>query len=197
MSKYKKIVSILIIINIIIGLYIVLFMKTAPIYTLQQYAEKMGYFDSYRDIKIMYFDNYNLLKEKYKGEIDTTYVLTTYTNLVEKYFDKLNQDIEDIKYENIAEYYKNNISEIQLNVGITEEEDFEILVETLKKHNITQEKYSGGRLIENSIIEKDTYITFLLEIDYENITIKFNVYISNKDNLEEPIIKFIPVKEEL
>ena len=57
-------------------------MKKTPIYTLQQYAEQMGYFDSYRDIKIIYFDNYNFLKEKYKGEIDTTYVLTTYTNLI-------------------------------------------------------------------------------------------------------------------
>ena len=63
MSKYKIIVCILILINIIMGIYIMFFMKKTPIYTLQQYAEQMGYFDSYRDIKIIYFDNYNFLKE--------------------------------------------------------------------------------------------------------------------------------------
>lgn len=197
MSKYKIIVCILILINIIMGIYIMFFMKKTPIYTLQQYAEQMGYFDSYRDIKIIYFDNYNFLKEKYKGEIDTTYVLTTYTNLIETYFNKLYQDTKDMDKENIAEYYKKNLSEIQLNIGITEEENFEILVNLLKKYDITQKKYTSGKLVENSIIDKNTYITFLLEIYYEDITIKFNVYVSNKDNLEEPIIKFIPVKEEL
>ena len=186
MSKYKIIVCILILINIIMGIYIMFFMKKTPIYTLQQYAEQMGY-----------FDNYNFLKEKYKGEIDTTYVLTTYTNLIETYFNKLYQDTKDMDKENIAEYYKKNLSEIQLNIGITEEEDFEILVNLLKKYDITQKKYTSGKLVENSIIDKNTYITFLLEIYYEDITIKFNVYVSNKDNLEEPIIKFIPVKEEL
>ena len=40
------------------NIYNVLYEKT-PTYTLQQYAEQMGYFDSYRDIKIIYFDNYN------------------------------------------------------------------------------------------------------------------------------------------
>lgn len=84
-----------------------------------------------------------------------------------------------------------------MNIGITEEADLEILVNLLKKYDITQKKYTSGKLVENSIIDKNTYITFLLEIYYEDITIKFNVYVSNKDNLEEPIIKFIPVKEEL
>ncbi len=67
--------------------------------------------------------------------------MTTYTNLIETYFNKLYQDTKDMDKENIAEYYKKkNLSEIQLNIGITEEADFEILVNLLKKYDITQKK---------------------------------------------------------
>ena len=40
-------------------------------------------------------------------------------------------------------------------------------------------------------------MSFLLEMYYGEVTITFDVYLSKKDNIEEPIIKFIPVKEEL
>ena len=63
--------------------------------------------------------------------------------------------------------------------------------------NITQKKYTSGKLVENSIKDYDTYISFLLDIHYGEVTITFDVYLSKKDNIEEPIIKFIPVKEEL
>ena len=62
---------------------------------------------------------------------------------------------------------------------------------------ISERAYTGGKLVENSIKDYDTYISFLLDIHYGEVTITFDVYLSKKDNIEEPIIKFIPVKEEL
>ena len=138
----------------------------------------MGFYDSYKEIKMIYFENYNLLKEQYKGEIDTTYLITTYTNLIDKYF-------------------KENLAEIQINMGLTEVEEFINLVNILKSYKISERAYTGGKLVENSIKDYDTYISFLLDIHYGEVTITFDVYLSKKDNIEEPIIKFIPVKEEL
>ena len=35
----------------------------------------MGFYDSYKEIKMIYFENYNLLKEQYKGESARDYAL--------------------------------------------------------------------------------------------------------------------------
>lgn len=157
----------------------------------------MGFYDSYKEIKMIYFENYNLLKEQYKGEIDTTYVITTYTNLIDKYFNKIYQNTKDLKEEEIEKYFKENLAEIQINMGLTEVEEFINLVNILKSYKISEREYTGGKLVENSIKDYDTYISFLLDIHYGEVTITFDVYLSKKDNIEEPIIKFIPVKEEL
>ena len=157
----------------------------------------MGFYDSYKEIKMIYFENYNVLKEQYKGEIDTTYVITTYTNLIDKYFNKIYQNTKDLKEEEIEKYFKENLAEIQINMGLTEVEEFINLVNILKSYKISERAYTGGKLVEKSIKDYDTYISFLLDIHYGEVTITFDVYLSKKDNIEEPIIKFIPVKEEL
>lgn len=157
----------------------------------------MGFYDSYKEIKMIYFENYNLLKEQYKGEIDTTYVITTYTNLIDKYFNKIYQNTKDLKEEEIEKYFKENLAEIQINMGLAEVEEFINLVNILKSYKISERAYTGGKLVENSIKDYDTYISFLLDIHYGEVAITFDVYLSKKDNIEEPIIKFIPVKEEL
>lgn len=195
--KYKIVVGILILVNIITGIYIMWFIKVPITYTLEEYKEQMGFYDSYKEIKMIYFENYNLLKEQYKGEIDTTYVITTYTNLIDKYFNKIYQNTKDLKEEEIEKYFKENLAEIQINMGLTEVEEFINLVNILKSYKISERAYTGGKLVENSIKDYDTYISFLLDIHYGEVTITFDVYLSKKDNIEEPIIKFIPVKEEL
>ena len=195
--KYKIVVGILILVNIITGIYIMWFIKVPITYTLEEYKEQMGFYDSYKEIKMIYFENYNLLKEQYKGEIDTTYVITTYTNLIDKYFNKIYQNTKDLKEEEIEKYFKENLAEIQINMGLTEVEEFINLVNILKSYKISERAYTGGKLVENSIKDYATYISFLLDIHYGEVTITFDVYLSKKDNIEEPIIKFIPVKEEL
>ena len=195
--KYKIVVGILILVNIITGIYIMWFIKVPITYTLEEYKEQMGFYDSYKEIKMLYFENYNLLKEQYKGEIDTTYVITTYTNLIDKYFNKIYQNTKDLKEEEIEKYFKENLAEIQINMGLTEVEEFINLVNILKSYKISERAYTGGKLVENSIKDYDTYMSFLLEMYYGEVTITFDVYLSKKDNIEEPIIKFIPVKEEL
>lgn len=195
--KYKIVVGILILVNIITGIYIMWFIKVPITYTLEEYKEQMGFYDSYKEIKMIYFENYNLLKEQYKGEIDTTYVITTYTNLIDKYFNKIYQNTKDLKEEEIEKYFKENLAEIQINMGLTEVEEFINLVNILKSYKISERAYTGGKLVENSIKDYDTYMSFLLEMYYGEVTITFDVYLSKKDNIEEPIIKFIPVKEEL
>ncbi|MGN1384488.1 MAG: hypothetical protein ACI4XD_04275 [Clostridia bacterium] len=197
MLKYKIVVGILILVNIITGIYIMWFIKVPITYTLEEYKEQMGFYDSYKEIKMIYFENYNLLKEQYKGEIDTTYVITTYTNLIDKYFNKIYQNTKDLKEEEIEKYFKENLAEIQINMGLTEVEEFINLVNILKSYKISERAYTGGKLVENSIKDYDTYMSFLLEMYYGEVTITFDVYLSKKDNIEEPIIKFIPVKEEL
>lgn len=197
MLKYKIVVGILILVNIITGIYIMWFIKVPITYTLEEYKEEMGFYDSYKEIKMIYFENYNLLKEQYKGEIDTTYVITTYTNLIDKYFNKIYQNTKDLKEEEIEKYFKENLAEIQINMGLTEVEEFINLVNILKSYKISERAYTGGKLVENSIKDYDTYMSFLLEMYYGEVTITFDVYLSKKDNIEEPIIKFIPVKEEL
>ena len=195
--KYKIVVGILILVNIITGIYIMWFIKVPITYTLEEYKEQMGFYDSYKEIKMIYFENYNLLKEQYKGEIDTTYVITTYTNLIDKYFNKIYQNTKDLKEEEIEKYFKENLAEIQINMGLTEVEEFINLVNILKSYKISERAYTGGKLVENSIKDYDTYMSFLLEMYYGEVAITFDVYLSKKDNIEEPIIKFIPVKEEL
>jgi uncharacterized oligopeptide transporter (OPT) family protein len=195
--KYKIVVGILILVNIITGIYIMWFIKVPITYTLEEYKEQMGFYDSYKEIKMIYFENYNLLKEQHKGEIDTTYVITTYTNLIDKYFNKIYQNTKDLKEEEIEKYFKENLAEIQINMGLTEVEEFINLVNILKSYKISERAYTGGKLVENSIKDYDTYMSFLLEMYYGEVTITFDVYLSKKDNIEEPIIKFIPVKEEL
>ena len=195
--KYKIVVGILILVNIITGIYIMWFIKVPITYTLEEYKEQMGFYDSYKEIKMIYFENYNLLKEQYKGEIDTTYVITTYTNLIDKYFNKIYQNTKDLKEEEIEKYFKENLAEIQINMGLAEVEEFINLVNILKSYKISERAYTGGKLVENSIKDYDTYMSFLLEMYYGEVTITFDVYLSKKDNIEEPIIKFIPVKEEL
>ncbi|MEF2619310.1 MAG: hypothetical protein U0N02_00550 [Clostridia bacterium] len=197
MLKYKIVVGILILVNIITGIYIMWFIKVPITYTLEEYKEQMGFYDSYKEIKMIYFENYNLLKEQYKGEIDTTYVITTYTNLIDKYFNKIYQNTKDLKEEEIEKYFKENLAEIQINMGLTEVEEFINLVNILKSYKISERAYTGGKLVENSIKDYDTYMSFLLEMYYGEVAITFDVYLSKKDNIEEPIIKFIPVKEEL
>ncbi|HBJ12674.1 MAG TPA: hypothetical protein DDY53_05070 [Clostridiales bacterium] len=197
MLKYKIVVGILILVNIITGIYIMWFIKVPITYTLEEYKEQMGFYDSYKEIKMIYFENYNLLKEQYKGEIDTTYVITTYTNLIDKYFNKIYQNTKDLKEEEIEKYFKENLAEIQINMGLAEVEEFINLVNILKSYKISERAYTGGKLVENSIKDYDTYMSFLLEMYYGEVTITFDVYLSKKDNIEEPIIKFIPVKEEL
>ena len=197
MLKYKIVVGILILVNIITGIYIMWFIKVPITYTLEEYKKQMGFYDSYKEIKMIYFENYNLLKEQYKGEIDTTYVITTYTNLIDKYFNKIYQNTKDLKEEEIEKYFKENLAEIQINMGLTEVEEFINLVNILKSYKISERAYTGGKLVENSIKDYDTYMSFLLEMYYGEVTITFDVYLSKKDNIEEPIIKFIPVKEEL
>ena len=96
------------------------FIKVPITYTLEEYKEQMGFYDSYKEIKMIYFENYNLLKEQYKGEIDTTYVITTYTNLIDKYFNKIYQNTKDLKEEEIEKYFKENLAEIQINMGLTD-----------------------------------------------------------------------------
>ena len=197
MLKYKIVVGILILVNIITGMYIMWFIKVPITYTLEEYKEQMGFYDSYKEIKMIYFENYNLLKEQYKGEIDTTYVITTYTNLIDKYFNKIYQNTKDLKEEEIEKYFKENLAEIQINMGLAEVEEFINLVNILKSYKISERAYTGGKLVENSIKDYDTYMSFLLEMYYGEVAITFDVYLSKKDNIEEPIIKFIPVKEEL
>ena len=197
MLKYKIVVGILILVNIITGIYIMWFIKVPITYTLEEYEEQMGLYDSYKEIKMIYFENYNLLKEQYKGEIDTTYVITTYTNLIDKYFNKIYQNTKDLKEEEIEKYFKENLAEIQINMGLAEVEEFINLVNILKSYKISERAYTGGKLVENSIKDYDTYMSFLLEMYYGEVAITFDVYLSKKDNIEEPIIKFIPVKEEL
>ena len=197
MLKYKIVVGILILVNIITGIYIMWFIKVPITYTLEEYEEQMGLYDSYKEIKMIYFENYNLLKEQYKGEIDTTYVITTYTNLIDKYFNKIYQNTKDLKEEKIEKYIKENLAEIQINMGLTEVEEFINLVNILKSYKISERAYTGGKLVANSIKDYDTYMSFLLEMYYGEVAITFDVYLSKKDNIEEPIIKFIPVKEEL
>jgi hypothetical protein len=195
--KYKIVVGILILVNIITGIYIMWFIKVPITYTLEEYKEQMGFYDSYKEIKMIYFENYNLLKEQYKGEIDTTYVITTYTNLIDKYFNKIYQNTKDLKEEEIEKYFKENLAEIQINIGLAEVEEFINLVNILKSYKISERAYTGGKLVENSIKDYDTYMSFLLEMYYGEVAITFDVYLSKKDNIEEPIIKFIPIKEEL
>ncbi|MFR5766304.1 MAG: hypothetical protein ACLUF5_07015 [Clostridia bacterium] len=197
MLKYKIVVGILILVNIITGIYIMWFIKVPITYTLEEYKEQMGFYDSYKEIKMIYFENYNLLKEQYKGEIDTTYVITTYTNLIDKYFNKIYQNTKDLKEEEIEKYFKENLAEIQINMGLAEVEEFINLVNILKSYKISERAYTGGKLVENSIKDYDTYMSFLLEMYYGEVAITFDVHLSKKDNIEEPIIKFIPVKEEL
>ncbi len=173
------------------------FMEEPATYTLEEYKQQMGFYDSYKEIKMIYFENYNILKEQYNGEIDTAYVITTYTKLIDKYFNKIYQETKDLEENKIEEYFEENLTEIQINIGLTETEEFINLVNILKSNKIPELTYTGGELVENSIKDYDTYISFLLKMHYEEITIEFDVYLSKKDNIQEPIIKFIPVKEEL
>ncbi len=145
------------------------FIKVPITYTLEEYKEQMGFYDSYKEIKMIYFENYNLLKEQYKGEIDTTYVITTYTNLIDKYFNKIYQNTKDLKEEEIEKYIKENLAEIQINMGLAEVEEFINLVNILKSYKISERAYTGGKLLENSIKDYDTYMSFLLEMYYDVI----------------------------
>ena len=64
-------------------------------------------------------------------------------------------------------------------------------------------KFGNNKNIQRITISDGTLKTFVpgmvsfLEMYYGEVTITFDVYLSKKDNIEEPIIKFIPVKEEL
>ena len=75
----------------------------------------------------------------------------------------------------IEKYFKENLAEIQINMGLAEVEEFINLVNILKSYKISERAYTGGKLVENSIKDYDTYMSFLLEMYYGEVTITFDV----------------------
>ncbi len=196
--KYKIIMIILILIGLLIGAYLMFYMDAVPTYSLEEYKEKMGFYDSMVNIDIIYFQNYDYLKDNYKGEVDLYYLVDSFNILIKSYFEQVQNQTKDLSSEELKEYFDNNKTKIGIKLGLTEFEDFEEFVEYIKDKKISINEYQYSELDKETLSDNERYVNFTLNMYYDNdIKLTFNVRLSNIDNTEEPIIKFIPVKEEL
>lgn len=196
--KYKIIMIILILISLLIGAYLIFYMDAVPTYSLEEYKEKMGFYDSMVNIDVFYFENYNFLKENYKGEVDLYYLIDSFNVLIKSYLEQVQDQTKDLDDEGLSKYFENNKIKIGINLGLTEFDEFEDLVELIKDKKISFNKYQYSELDKETVVDNERFVYFTLKMHYEDdVTLVFNVRLSDKDNIEEPIIKFIPVKEEL
>lgn len=196
--KYKIIMIILILISLLIGAYLIFYMDAVPTYSLEEYKEKMGFYDSMVNIDVFYFENYDFLKENYKGEVDLYYLIDSFNVLIKSYLEQVQDQTKDLDDEGLSKYFENNKIKIGINLGLTEFDEFEDLVELIKDKKISFNKYQYSELDKETVVDNERFVYFTLRIHYEDdVTLVFNVRLSDKDNIEEPIIKFIPVKEEL
>jgi len=174
------------------------YMDAVPTYSLEEYKEKMGFYDSMVNIDIIYFQNYDYLKDNYKGEVDLYYLVDSFNILIKSYFEQIQNQTKDLSSEELKEYFDNNKTKIGIKLGLTEFEDFEEFIEYIKDKKISINEYQYSELDKETLSDNERYVNFTLNMYYDNdIKLTFNVRLSNIDNTEEPIIKFIPVKEEL
>lgn len=169
---------------------------TVPTFSLEEYKQKMGFYANNEDIKVYYFENYNILEENYKGEIELYYLIDSFNTLINSYLNETYNNTKDLSEQEVELHFEENKEKIGIKTGITEFDDYNDLVNLLKESNITEKQYTGSKLIKETLLDNERYVKFVLEIYFEDVTLKFNVNLSNINNTEEPIIKFTPAKEE-
>ena len=173
------------------------YIEAVPTYSLEEYKEKMGFYDSMNNVDIFYFENYDFLKENYKGEVDLYYLIDSFNILIKTYFEQVQDQTKGLDTEALNKYFEDNKNQIGIKLGIVEFNEFEEFINYIKDKKISFNNFQSSELVEDTVLDNERYVTFLLKIYYDDTTLEINVRLSNKDNTKEPIIKFIPVKEEL
>ncbi len=195
MNKVKNILILVIIFNLILMIYLIFYTDKIDTITLDEYKLQQGYYNNYKFTTVIYFDNYSELKNNYNGQINLSYLLDEYTNLIQKNFNFIYQETKNLNNTELKKYFTENIDKIGIIIGIEKFEDFQNLIDNLQIFNYKNLEYESSKLVKDSLIIDDKFTSFDLEIYYNRGKLEFKVYISNYDNIKEAIIKFLPKGE--
>lgn len=200
MKKIHNVIILLIIINIAIFIYLLVIPKVKTYeyidYALEQdnikrqngELEETNAVTPVRD-NIISFENENILLSNYKGEIPTGYVNVKFTDLLNGGFEKLYNDTKGMNNTSLENYLKENSNDIAMQTGITNANDFAKFIQKIQIYKDQNIKCETIEIIEDSYANGSEYDYFRVQLSYDNgQAVIFDVYLSNNDFIDTPII---------
>lgn len=124
----------------------------------------------------------------YNGKNDKNDLYRSIAKML-NYLPEISNNLREASTEVISEYYSTNESQIEKYLGIDTIEDFNKLVESLKSHIISNDKYKYCSIDSSTYENNDEYLTFNLNIVYENTdTVTLKVYFANSTTTKPKVI---------
>lgn len=198
MKKINLLIRIVLIINIFLLVYLVFFVEPIEEYTYFEYKSKVeGKQENNVEENKIFPENYYIFATSYKGEIPKDYFYKGLYNLVNEELKNIYLDTKNMSDSKIKTYFEENKEKIALNIGIQSIEDFKNLINCIKIYNNEELQYESTLLESDTYKNNEDFVEFNIIINYSNNEkITFKVYFSNFNNIDEPLLQFIPMKEE-
>lgn len=127
---------------------------------------------------------------EYTGDVPKEYILEIITNFI-YYFMDHKQELDDIKEENIVQYYNDNKDTIN-DLGIMNENDFKNIVNTIKGFSTTELEFSYVQIKTDTIIKTGLYTIAELELKYTNMNpMNIEIRIQNTYDESNEVVTFL------
>lgn len=125
---------------------------------------------------------------KYNGDNEKNDLYRSIASIL-NYLPKISDTLKTASVEEVSQYYLANELQIEKYFGIDTIEDFNELVESLKSHVINNDKYKYCSIDSSTYEDNDEYLTFNLNIVYENTdTVILKVYFANSTTTKPKVI---------
>lgn len=132
------------------------------------------------------------LMTKYDGQNDKNDLYESLNTLVYDYLPKLFEDIDGLDDGQLSNYFNNNKAEIETNLGINQEDDFNKLAKYLQTLNYGDSKFEYCEIDSNSYrtAGRNAYLSFVIKFKYENKDeeMQLRVYFANMTSTNPEII---------
>lgn len=186
-KKSKKQKRIIIILVLILILLIILLVALAKKSQKEQSVETPTFEEFIQEYenKVIYPRNMSEMMS-FEGDTPTQTIYESFRVFVD-YISYLN---ENVNTSNSKEFFKENSKEIQINLGITDEESFTTLITYLNQNDVNASDFNYAEIEINSSYVEKRYFKFILNLYYgeENRTVQFKVSFAEKKNNKIPVI---------
>lgn len=144
--------------------------------------------------KYLYPGNTMQLHFSYKGKVSLTDVYAELYNIVQIHIPAVYSEKDNLtSQKKIQKYYKKNKD---INTVIYNDNDFNKLLDVLKKYNTEKLSFEHSEIVNSSCIISDNKTEFIIKIKYQNCEEIFLKIIILNEEINNSYIKFIPIVEE-